>query len=182
GEAFDKTAKLMGLGYPGGPAIAKAAEKGRAGAFDLPRPMLHDPSFDMSFSGLKTAVARTWQDIKRPTPRVVADLCASVQEAIVDVLVAKTLAAAEQVRPAAIGIVGGVSANRRLQEHMAEAVASTFPLTKGEHKGVRARLLAPAKGFHTDNAAMIAAAGAWRLASGASDDWKKMDADPEMDL
>ncbi|MFH1078267.1 MAG: tRNA (adenosine(37)-N6)-threonylcarbamoyltransferase complex transferase subunit TsaD [Patescibacteria group bacterium] len=192
GEAFDKTAKLMGLGYPGGPAIAKAAEGGNPKAFELPRPMLHDGSFDMSFSGLKSAVARTWDEVGRggvtppgrgnraPTKKTVSDMCASVQEAIVDVLVAKTIAAAKAHRPKALCIVGGVSANAHLQERMKHAVRSNFPLTKGEYKGVR--MLAPARGFHTDNAAMIAAAGAWHLLKGESHDWKKMDAEPEMDL
>ncbi|MFH1973706.1 MAG: tRNA (adenosine(37)-N6)-threonylcarbamoyltransferase complex transferase subunit TsaD [Patescibacteria group bacterium] len=176
GEAFDKTAKLMGLGYPGGPAIAKAAEKGDPTAFDLPRPMLHDASFDMSFSGLKTAIARVWDELpkrKQADKGVVADLCASIQEAIVDVLIAKTVAAAKQVKPTAICIVGGVSANTYLQERMTRAV-------RRDLEGVR--LLAPARGFHTDNAAMIAAAGAWHLIRGESHDWKKMDAEPEMDL
>lgn len=176
GEAFDKTAKLMGLGYPGGPIIAKLAERGNPRTFDVPRPMLHDPSFDFSFSGLKTAVARTWNELPKRSKadkRTIADLCASIQEAITDVLVAKTVAAARTVRPKAICIVGGVSANRRLQVRMRQAV-------RRELKGVR--FMAAARGFHTDNAAMIAAAGAWHLMKGEKDDWRTLDADPEMDL
>jgi N6-L-threonylcarbamoyladenine synthase len=172
GEAFDKTAKLMGLGYPGGPMIAKLAESGDPTAFDLPRPMLHDPSFDMSFSGLKTAVRNVWEELppKKKDKRIIADLAASIQAAIVDVLVAKTLAVAEKVKPSAIAIVGGVSANKRLHEKMAK-----------ETKGIR--LLVPSRGLHTDNAAMIAAAGAWKLIRRPKGDaWKTLDADPEIDL
>lgn len=176
GEAFDKTAKLMGLGYPGGPLISKLAETGRADSFDIPRPMIHDPSFDFSFSGLKSAVRRIWEGLskkQRADKQVVADLCASIQAAIVQVLVTKTLAAAKKYHPLAISVVGGVSANHELQEAMRFSV-------KRELKGTR--LLAPPKGFYTDNAAMIAAAGAWRLRQGEKHDWKKLDAEPELDL
>lgn len=176
GEAFDKTAKLMGLGYPGGPAIADRAKNGDPRAFKIPRPMLHDGSYDMSFSGLKTAVRNTWETLsphEQKNERMIADLCASIQEAIVDVLVAKTVAAAKKNRPKAIGIVGGVSANRHLQDRMRQAIATELP-------GVA--MLHAARGLHTDNAAMIAAAGAWRLQKGKKDDWRKLDADPELDL
>lgn len=176
GEAFDKTGKLMGLGYPGGPAIAKHAEEGRADAYPLPRPMLHEGSFDFSFSGLKTAVRTLWESLpkkKQQDKNVLADLCASVQEAIVDVLVAKTIAAASKHKPKAICIVGGVSANRHLQTRLRLAVESQL-------KGVV--MLEAAKGLHTDNAAMIAAAGAWRLSKGKKDNWKKLEAEPELDL
>ncbi|MFZ2804313.1 MAG: tRNA (adenosine(37)-N6)-threonylcarbamoyltransferase complex transferase subunit TsaD [Patescibacteria group bacterium] len=176
GEAFDKTSKLMGLGYPGGPAIAERAMKGDPTTFVLPRPMLHEKSFDFSFSGLKTAVRNTWEKLppkKRKDAQVVSDLCASVQAAIVDVLVAKTLAAARKVRPNAICIVGGVSANRRLHEAMSQTVTREF-------SGVR--VLEPAKGLHTDNAAMIAAAGAWRFQRGKLDTWQTLDANPELDI
>jgi N6-L-threonylcarbamoyladenine synthase len=176
GEAFDKTAKLMGLGYPGGPMIAKLAETGDPKAFDLPRPMLRDPSLDFSFSGLKTAVRTVWEGLspkQRKDQKIVADLAASIQAAIVEVLIAKTMTAAKKVKPTGITIVGGVSANRALYEAMGKAVERELP-------GVK--LLQPAKGLHTDNSAMIAAAGAWKLRNGKKDDWKKLDADPEMDI
>lgn len=180
GEAFDKTAKLMGLGYPGGPVISKLAVQGSPISFDLPRPMMHDKTFDFSFSGLKTAVRREWMDLpteKRTDDGVVADMCASVQRAIVDVLVAKTIKAAKRYRPTAISIVGGVSANPLLQQTMADSVAA-------ELKGVR--MLKPATGLHTDNAAMIAAAGYWRLMKAkkkiSASNWQKVDAKPELDL
>jgi N6-L-threonylcarbamoyladenine synthase len=176
GEAFDKTAKLMGLGYPGGPIISKLAKQGRADAFDVPRPMLHDPSLDFSFSGLKTAVRRIWEGLskkQRADKQVAADLCASIQAAIVEVLMTKTLAAAKKYQPASIIMVGGVSANQQLQAALRSGV-------RRELKGVR--LLSPPKGFYTDNAAMIAAAGAWRFIQGEKHDWKKLDAKPELDL
>ena len=176
GEAFDKTAKLMGLGYPGGPVIAELSQKGNPRTFYVPRPMLRDKSLDFSFSGLKTAVRNIWEGLsakKRQDKGVVADLCASVQEAIVDVLVAKTVSSIKKYKPTAVCIVGGVSANKRLQTALRESVHR-------ECKGVT--VLAPAAGFHTDNAAMIAMAGAWRLKKKKTDNWKRMDAEPEWDL
>jgi N6-L-threonylcarbamoyladenine synthase len=177
GEAFDKTAKLMGLSYPGGPALAKLAENGDPTAFDLPRPMIADPTLDMSFSGLKTAVRNVWEKLppaKQKNTKVRADLAASIQAAIIDVLISKTMKAARKSRPTAIAIVGGVSANTSLQIRMAEAV-------EAELTGVK--MFQPAKGFHTDNAAMIAAAGVWRLlAKPKGDDWKRLSADPELDF
>lgn len=176
GEAFDKTAKLMGLGYPGGPIISQRAIDGDSRAFDFPRPMLHDPSLDFSFSGLKTDVRRTWEKLplrRRKDSKTVTNLCASLQEAIVETLVTKTIRAAVKVKPQAVCIVGGVSANRRLHEAMQEALMSIAPSVK---------LFAPAAGFYTDNAAMIAAAGFWRLRRGDRNNWKTLDAKPEFDL
>ncbi len=176
GEAFDKTAKLMGIGYPGGPAIAKLAANGDPTAFNFPRPMLHDPSLDLSFSGLKTAVRQTWEKLpsaRRADLDIRADLAASIEQAIVDLLVKKTIRAAQKVKPAAIAIVGGVSANYLLQKEMTNAVDDYLD---GRY------LLHPAKGFHTDNAAMIAAAASWRLSINKTDNWKTLDAKPEWDL
>ncbi len=176
GEAFDKTAKLMGLGYPGGPAISKQAQQGNPSAFPLPRPMLKDPSFDFSFSGLKTAVRQTWEALpksKQSDPQVVADLAASIQQAICDVLVEKTLRAAKKYKPKSISIVGGVSANLHLQTMLAEQVKVSLP-------GVT--MLDAAQGFHTDNAAMIATAAYWHLQKNHTDVWQRLDAKPEWDL
>ncbi len=171
GEAFDKTAKLMGLGYPGGHIIAQLAVQGNPRAFNFPRPMLKDPSFDFSFSGLKTDVRRTWE--KYGESKVVSDFCASIQAAIVEVLVTKTIRAAMTVKPRAIAIVGGVSANQQLHASMQAELQRLAPDIK---------LFAPAAGFHTDNAAMIAAAGYWRLRKGKKSDWRRLDARPEWDL
>lgn len=176
GEAFDKTAKIMGLGYPGGPAISKRALDGDPNAFDFPRPMIHDPSFDFSFSGLKTAVRQTWEklpDKEKKNPQMINHLAASLQAAIVESLIAKTKLAMAKIKPKAVTVVGGVSANAELRAALQHAVAefssSTF-------------FLSPPMGVQTDNAAMIAAAGAWKLAAKKTDDWKKLEAKPEWDL
>ena len=175
GEAFDKSAKLMGLGYPGGPVISQLAAEGDPRAFPFPRPMLKDPSFDFSFSGLKTDVRRTWERTKVASRKsqVVSDFCASIQEAIVETLVTKTIRAAIKVKPYAVAIVGGVSANRRLHEAMRDELRRVIPSVK---------LFAPAAGFHTDNAAMIAAAGYWNLRKGRRSRWGAVDAKPELDV
>lgn len=177
GEAFDKTAKLMGLGYPGGPMIAKYAaqyDPARGGSFALPRPMLNDKSLDMSFSGLKTAVRTAWGGLspaQQKEEQVVAAMAYAVQTAICDVLVTKTIRAIEIYKPLAVSVVGGVSANKELQQRLAQAVAAT-----------KAHFLQPAMGLHTDNAAMIAAAAAWRLQKGKTDRWQSIDAKPEWDV
>jgi len=153
GEAFDKSAKLLGLGYPGGPALARLAEHGRTGRFDLPRPKLHSGDLDFSFSGLKTAVAtRVARGLADDSAR--ADLAADVQAAIVDVLVAKSLAALRHTTLATLVIAGGVSANRCLRERLAAE--------QGRH-GFAVHCPEPA--LCTDNGAMIALAGALRLAA-----------------
>lgn len=181
GEAFDKSAKLMGLPYPGGPQIAKLALEGNPTAFPLPRPMMKDGSLDFSFSGLKTAVRQTWE----PWAHVGAhgnaplfeqkkrDLSASVQQAIVDVLVAKTVTAAKKYKVKGVLLVGGVSANTLLRETLGAALTEQL-------KGVA--YLPSDRAYITDNAAMIAAAGYWRLLKGERHDWKKMDAKPEWNI
>jgi N6-L-threonylcarbamoyladenine synthase len=155
GEAFDKSAKLLGLGYPGGPAISRLAEQGRAGRYPLPRPMLRSGDLDFSFSGLKTAVLTA---VRRglPDDAARADLAHEVQAAIVDVLVAKSLAALDATGLRTLVIAGGVSANARLRRLLAEAQAA---------RGVRVHFPEPA--LCTDNGAMIAFAGALRLQAGA---------------
>ena len=156
GEAFDKTAKLLGLPYPGGPALARLAEKGRDGAASLPRPMLASGDLDMSFSGLKTAAlilvrretdAGTLDDARR------ADIAREFQHAIVDVLVAKALAALDSTGSTRLVVAGGVGANRELRERLTAAVS---------RRG--AEVYFPDLEFCTDNGAMIALVGALRLA------------------
>ncbi|HEY8539971.1 MAG TPA: tRNA (adenosine(37)-N6)-threonylcarbamoyltransferase complex transferase subunit TsaD [Steroidobacteraceae bacterium] len=158
GEAFDKTAKVLGLPYPGGPALAKLAETGRPGRFKLPRPMLDRPGLDFSFSGLKTAVVvatrgLTLDDAAR------ADLAAEFQQAVVDTLVAKCRRALEQTGLRTLVVAGGVGANRSLRTALAEL---------GDELGVAVSYPRPA--FCTDNAAMIAYAGWCRLSCGEQDD------------
>jgi N6-L-threonylcarbamoyladenine synthase len=181
GEAFDKSAKLMGLPYPGGPQIAKLALEGDVKGFDLPRPMLRDGSFDFSFSGLKTAVRQAWEPWSRVGAKGNAilfeqkkrDLAASLQQAIVDVLVTKTISAAKKYKVKGVLLVGGVSANVMLRERLGTEV-------KAQLLGVA--FLPSDKLYVTDNAAMIAAAGYWRLKKGEKHDWKKIEAKPEWNL
>jgi N6-L-threonylcarbamoyladenine synthase len=158
GEAFDKTAKLLGLGYPGGPQLAALAEQGRPGEFEFPRPMTDRPGLDFSFSGLKTAVVvalrrRVLDDQTR------ADAALAFEEAVVDTLVIKGERAIEATGTQALVIAGGVGANRRLRARM---------LAMGERNGVR--VVYPRAEFCTDNAAMIALLGHLRLAAGQRDD------------
>jgi len=148
GEAFDKVARFLGLGYPGGPAIDRAAMTGDPRAIDFPR-ALRDDSFDFSFSGLKTAVVNY---VRRHPDVSTADVAASFQQAVVDVLVAKARRAALETGVSALALGGGVAANSVLREQFLEACAQD---------GVRAFL--PSRTMCTDNAAMIAAAGWWRL-------------------
>jgi N6-L-threonylcarbamoyladenine synthase len=154
GEAFDKVAKLLGLAYPGGPALSKLAESGDASAFAFPRPMLDEPDYDFSYSGLKTAVALAAQR----HPDRGEDLAASFEAAAIDVLVAKTRRAAREERLGRVAVVGGVAANARLRRELAAAAArDDFSLSL------------PPLALCTDNAAMIAAAGARLLARGVRD-------------
>lgn len=119
GEAFDKTARLLGLPYPGGPSIQKEALKGNLHVFAFPRGMIGSKDYNFSFSGLKTAVLREYQKIKNLTPKTRADLAVSIQEAIIDVLVRKTINAVLQYQPKSILLAGGVVANSRLREKFA---------------------------------------------------------------
>jgi N6-L-threonylcarbamoyladenine synthase len=157
GEAFDKSAKLMGLGYPGGPALARLAEFGDASVFDLPRPLLHSGNFDFSFAGLKTAVRTR---LAKLGPNVcqqdLAHLAASTQQAIVDVLLRKSLAALRDTGLDRLVVAGGVGANASLRRQLDEAC---------RRRGVR--VFYPELALCTDNGAMIALAAALRLRSGA---------------
>ena len=151
GEAFDKSAKLLGLGYPGGPAIAQLAAEGRPGQFKLPRPMLASGDLNFSFSGLKTAVLTAARAQPLDT-QARADLAAEVQAAIVDVLIAKSLAALDQTDLTRLVVAGGVGANRRLRAELT---------TQAQRTGCT--VYYPDLEFCTDNGAMIAFAGAKRL-------------------
>lgn len=154
GEAFDKTAHLLGLGYPGGPALARVAASGRADRFALPRPMLTSASLDFSFSGLKTAVASLVRRLELDTATR-ADVAASFQAAIVDVLVAKSRAALDKSGLERLVVAGGVGANQALR-------AGLNALGAERHSPV----FYPPLQFCTDNGAMIALAGALRLSGG----------------
>jgi N6-L-threonylcarbamoyladenine synthase len=158
GEAFDKTAKLMGLPYPGGPALAKLAEQGRAGAFRFSRPMTDRPGLDFSFSGLKTQVLLAWQKSDQGE-QTRADIARAFEEAIVDTLIIKCRRALQASGAQRLVIAGGVGANRRLRSELAAV---------GAKDGFKVYF--PRFDFCTDNGAMIALAGAIRLASGQHQD------------
>jgi N6-L-threonylcarbamoyladenine synthase len=159
GEAFDKSAKLLGLGYPGGPALARLATQGRADAVALPRPLLHSGDLDFSFAGLKTAVMTRCRALgSQPPTAALADLAASTQAAIVDVLVRKAVEALRRTGLRRLVVAGGVGANAELRRRLYEACA---PL------GVRVHH--PELDLCTDNGAMIALAAAMRLARGTAD-------------
>lgn len=163
GEAFDKTARILGLGYPGGPAIsAKAAKfKVKSSKFkvNLPRPMINSKDFNFSFSGLKTAVLYTTKKYPKllKNKDFIGEVCQEFQQSVVDVLIYKTIAAAKKLKPKTIMLAGGVSANGELRKQLRKAIKSTFPNTK---------YLIPDTKYSVDNAVMIAAAAGYR--------WKNM--------
>jgi len=163
GEAFDKAAKMMDLDYPGGPLIAKLAEKGIEGRFVLPRPMIDRPGLDFSFSGLKTAVLTCIQQNKLddglPDNQTCADIACAFEAAVVDTLVIKSRRALEQTQMKTLVIAGGVSANKRLRGELEKALAK-----------IGAKVFYARNEFCTDNGAMIAYAGCQRLMAGQTDD------------
>lgn len=153
GEAFDKTAKLMGLGYPGGPLLAQLAQQGRAGQYKFPRPMIDRPGCDFSFSGLKTFSLTAWQNSSQ-TLQDKADIALAFEEAVVDTLFIKCRRALEQTGRKRLVVAGGVGANQRLRARLA-----TLPV----------QVAFPRLAFCTDNGAMIAYAGALRLQAGVNE-------------
>ena len=159
GEAFDKVAKMLGLGYPGGPEIERRALSGDAARFDFPRSMLESGDHNFSFSGLKTAVRYQLAKMKDVSDDTRNDLCASFQRAVVEVLVKKTLRAARETGAKLVTVSGGVSCNRALRDRMSDAC---------RHVGVR--LLTAVPELCTDNAAMIAFAASLRFQAGISSD------------
>jgi N6-L-threonylcarbamoyladenine synthase len=158
GEAFDKIAKLLGLGFPGGPGVQKAAEAGDATAVDFPRAMKNRDNFDFSFSGLKTAVRLHVEGAGRLDERGIADVAASAQEAIVDILTLKTILYARSVGVRHVYLAGGVAANGPLRSRMRSSC---------EREGIAYH--APLLEYCTDNGAMVARAGARHLAAGRDD-------------
>ena len=170
GEAFDKSAKLLGLDYPGGALLAKLAQSGTPGRFKLPRPMLHSGDLDFSFSGLKTAVLTLTQqhDLDEQTR---ADIAHAAQEAIVDVLASKALSALAQSGLDQLVVAGGVGANRLLRSRLSENI--------GKRGG---KVFYPDLEFCTDNGAMIAFAGAMRLQQQAAQHGYRFNVKPRWDL
>ncbi|MBI4993212.1 MAG: tRNA (adenosine(37)-N6)-threonylcarbamoyltransferase complex transferase subunit TsaD [Candidatus Magasanikbacteria bacterium] len=191
GECFDKVAKLLGFDYPGGPKISKFAETGNPQAIKFPRPMLDKDNFDFSFAGLKTSalywlrdhgpiVKHAKSDAKKRDSSTslrsarndigVNDVCASFEQAIIDVLVGKTLKAVEKYQPKSVILAGGVSANKKLRKTLAQSLApySIFH--------------APSLAYAMDNAAMIAVAGYYHAIKKNFTPWQKLKADPEWEI
>ncbi len=155
GEAFDKTAQLLGLSYPGGPAVSALAEKGTPGAIELARPMIHAPNLNMSFSGLKTSVLTTVMQAEDPANEEFrANLARGFIDAVIDVLAAKLVRAMKTTKMKNVVVAGGVSANKPLRERLAHEVGCR-----------RGKIFFPPMRLCTDNGAMIAAAGLARLQS-----------------
>lgn len=172
GEAFDKVGKMLGLEYPGGPVIGRRAEKGDRKAFDFPRSMIDSGDFQFSFSGLKTSARYTLDKLGVGIEEsVIDDFCASFEESIVDVLIAKLFLAAEVTGRKLITISGGVSCNRRLRERAQ---------TEAEKRGLELLLAMP--DYSTDNAGMIAFAAALRKQAGIASSGLDSDIDPNMKL
>jgi len=157
GEAFDKTAKLLGLGYPGGPQVSALAQRGRAGRYRLPRPMTDRPGLDFSFSGLKTAVALVVKDLADDDEQARADVACAFVDAVVDTLTIKCARAIRQTGITRLVAAGGVSANRQLREKLTAMAADSG-----------GRIFYPRPEFCTDNGAMIAYTRYVKLSAGAS--------------
>lgn len=176
GEAYDKGAKMLGLAYPGGPIVAKLAgefkKTKKETNIELPRPMINNPSFDFSFSGLKTALLYKLQKDKNWKNRQ-AEYCFAYQEAIIEILIKKTLKAAKKFEANTIMLSGGVSANEELRSQMTKAVKKEFP---------KAMFLIPEKQYTTDNAAMIATAAAFLVNKRKTTPFNKIKVDPSLQL
>ncbi|WP_119343187.1 tRNA (adenosine(37)-N6)-threonylcarbamoyltransferase complex transferase subunit TsaD [Facilibium subflavum] len=170
GEAFDKTAKLLGLPYPGGPHLAKLAEKGKPDQFELPRPMCDRPGLDFSFSGLKTAVLNTWQQSDQ-SDQTKADIANAFQQAVVDTIVIKCKRALKQSKVKNLVVAGGVSANKHLREKLQQLADKNSW-----------RVFYPPMAYCTDNGAMIAIAGAYRLQHGFVDQDMSIEVKPRAPL
>ena len=167
GEALDKIGRLIDLPYPAGPTIEKLALEGDPKRFDLPRPMIGSPDFDFSFSGLKTAALREVKAIKKLDEQTKRDLCASVQKAIIAVLIRKTLKAARKYEAKSILLGGGVTANQSLRDELELEI---------ENSKLKIKLFVPTKSLCTDNGAMIAAAAFFQK----EESWKDMQASPSL--
>jgi N6-L-threonylcarbamoyladenine synthase len=173
GEAFDKVAKLLGLSYPGGPEISKRANLGNSKAYSFPRPMIAK-GLDFSFSGLKTDVLRL---VKRKNNKFseqeINNICASFQAAVIDVLITKTIRAAEKYQAKMITIGGGVSSNQLLRKFFTNKITSQQPQIK---------FILPDPKYSTDNAAMVAAAGYHLAQQKKFTQWDKLAVDPNLSV
>jgi N6-L-threonylcarbamoyladenine synthase len=173
GEAFDKVGKLLGLPYPGGPSIEKAAKFGNPRAFDFPRAMLKSRDFNFSFSGLKTAVLYQIKNekLKIKNNKIIANLAASFQQAVIDILVEKTIKAACEYKVKTVILAGGVAANEELRKKLMVNCQL-----------LNVKFYSPSKILCTDNAAMIAAAGYFHALKKDFTPWQKINADANLSL
>ncbi len=183
GEAFDKVAKLLGLGYPGGPIIEKRAKRGNPEIFNFPRPMKNSKDYDFSFSGLKTAVlylTRQLKPQKLKLPKTINNLCVSFQQAAVDVLIAKTIRAAKEYKTKTVILAGGVAANLELRNQFRKNIKKQLPSIQ---------YLTPNIQYCTDNAVMVAVCAYYRLlhkksqspvAYGVGQSWRDIRADANL--
>ncbi|PIR74708.1 MAG: tRNA (adenosine(37)-N6)-threonylcarbamoyltransferase complex transferase subunit TsaD [Candidatus Magasanikbacteria bacterium CG10_big_fil_rev_8_21_14_0_10_47_10] len=165
GEAFDKVAKMLGMDYPGGPKISKRAETGNPAAIPFPRPMIQSHGFDFSFAGLKTAVLYRLRDQRDDT----SDVCASFEQSIVDVLVAKTIVAAKKHSAQTVILAGGVSANKKLRETLVAQIQKEHP---------DSAVFSPMPAYSMDNGAMIALAGYYHALQKDFTPWQTLTPDP----
>lgn len=168
GEAMDKVGRLLGLPYPGGPHIEKAALKGDSKRFNFPKPLIGSDDFDFSFSGLKTAVLRETQKIEKLDEQTTADICAAFQKTVIDILVRKTMKAAEKYDAKSILLGGGVAANQALRDAIQTSI---------EDSNQQISFFVPPRNLCTDNGAMIAAAAFF---NNKEVDFKKVDANPNL--
>ncbi|HSR89269.1 MAG TPA: tRNA (adenosine(37)-N6)-threonylcarbamoyltransferase complex transferase subunit TsaD [Candidatus Udaeobacter sp.] len=173
GECFDKVAKLLGLPYPGGPQISKFAETGNTKTINFPRPMMREENYLFSFAGLKTSALYWLRDNKLDNKITINDFCASFEQAIIDVLVAKTIKATQEYKPKTIILAGGVSANKKLRQTLEQVVTENFPETN---------FMLPQMKYAMDNGAMIAAAGYYHALKKDFTSWQKIQADPNWEL
>lgn len=176
GECYDKAASILGLRYPGGPAIDKEARMGDPNRFSLPRPMINSGNYEFSFSGLKTAVLYLVEKLKKEKKFNVQarmDICASFQQAVVDILVAKTIAAAKKHHAKSVLMGGGVVANSALRESMKNAMSAEMPKSFFSYPELK---------YCTDNAAMIAMAGYFCRRTKEHASWATLDAMPQWEL
>jgi len=169
GECFDKTARIIGLDYPGGPEIAKLAKKETDKEVSLPRPMIKSKDYDFSFSGLKTAVLYKWRDEESKTQDFKVAMAREIQEAITDVLVEKTFKAVEEYKAKTVVVGGGVSANLALRE-------------KIKKRGKDLKVILPDLDFSTDNAKMIAVTAAYENEKPLTVDWKELESKPNLKI
>lgn len=173
GEAFDKTAKILGLPYPGGPEISKRAEKGDSAAFHFPRALMRVGNFDFSYAGLKTSALYELRKHKILSPRLINDLAASFQAAALEPLITKTIWAAKKIKAKTVLLGGGVAANTQLRQQLARAVKKELPSVQ---------YIQPVLPLCMDNGVMIAMAGAFRARKKDYTPWKKLRADPNWEL